>query len=110
VEILGGMRGQPGGNDAFGFYTGIGTRAMLPGVPIYSFYRDDTSDPPVKYYPLGEMADVRQVLMRDWTAAEQVSHGGDTWVVFPMRKVADSDSDSGGSKSGWLGAMYKVVT
>lgn len=108
-EILGGYRGQPGGNDAFGFMLTDSTDAYLPGVPIYCVYRDDTSDPPVLYTPLGEMADVRQVIMKNWTFGQSLFVGGDTWYLFPMRKIADNDSDGGGSKSGWAGVAYKLV-
>ena len=108
VEILGGFRGQPGGNDAFGFLASTTTRAPFFGVPIYCIHRDDNTDPPVHYRPIGSMPDVRQIIIRNWTPEQQVKDG-DTWIVFPVRKIADNDSDTGGSKSGWAGVAYKVV-
>lgn len=79
-QIHGGYRS---GMTARGFGNAIGnlSAGAIPLQSIQAFYRDPSNP---RIYLLGHMPDVRALNIRNFTPAQEVAIGSDTWVVFPV--------------------------
>lgn len=92
----------------FALFRGTRQRGLNPMHPIVPFYWNDvTSD---IHGPLGQLPDVRGVNIRDFAPGEEVTIGGDTWVMFPASRKATSDTESSTNYSKYQGIAYKKVT
>lgn len=107
LHILGGYGGGPLAR-VYSQYRGTLARAMNPLWPIVQFYWNRTTD---NVYPLGMMRDVRGVNIRDFEPGQEITIGGDVWVMFPQVKPT-SDTVPLGSpgQTGFQGIAYKKVT
>ena len=76
---------------------------FTPGYPLPLFYTRSGE----WYGPMGVMDGVRGVNIDQFVPGEQITVGGDTWVVFPLKRKS-GDNDSGGT--GNSGVMYRVNT
>ncbi len=102
IHILGGFRAGllvP----HFGQFAGTVARGLVPMYPILVAYWNRTN---ADITPLGTMQDVRGVSMRNFAAGDEITVGGDTWVVFPSRKRADAVASG---TSVYQGIAYKQV-
>lgn len=105
IHTVGGFRAGPG-VAAWGQFAGTLAAGLLPGYPLNIWYLNRVNGH--TYGPLGAMKDVRGVSIKNFVAGQEVTIGGDTWVVFPSFKKWISGSKSG--TSGHQGIMYKKVT
>jgi len=78
-----------------------GHQAMWELAPRY--YDDSTGD---TYGPMGRVPDVRGMNIKNHVGGDEITQGGDTWVVFPAAKKWSS----GAGTSGYLGIAYKKVS
>lgn len=76
---------------------------FAPGYPIPLFYVASSE----WYGPMGVMEGVRGINIDQFVPGEQVTIGGSTWVVFPIKRKT-GDNTSGGT--GNSGVMYRVNT
>lgn len=100
-KVYGGYRANTMAR-AFGRIGSSNAQGLVPGYPITCFAQTSTSD----LYYLGSMPDVRGINMQYYVAGDEVTIGGDTWVIFPSRQK--SEFNTAGSK--YQGIMYKKVT
>lgn len=89
-----------------GLFAGSVTTGLIPGYPIHLFTLSNFITSGTKARHLGSMADVRGINIRNFSPAQQVEIGGDTWYVFPAR-FRDLTSVEGAT--GYSGIMYKRV-
>lgn len=101
--IMGGFRGGPIAR-AYGRYGGTINSGLLSLYPIGCWYDDRTL---ARFYELGFMPDVRGFNIRNFTVADEVTIGGDVWVLFPTR-YKSSVNPSGTTRN--QGIAYKKVT
>jgi hypothetical protein len=81
--------------------------AFKPLFPIM-IWDLDTSQNPVIYRYLGEMPDISLVNMHAFTPGQEITVGGDTWMVFPwIRKRFEEDNNQESANGG---VAYKKVT
>lgn len=81
--------------------------AFKPLIPINLFYFRETGAPDT-WYPLGRMADVAIVNMKNLTVGQELTVGSDTWKCFPWAKKQYS---AGNVIESWnAGYAYKKVT
>lgn len=105
IHVLGGFRGgllAP----PFGQFAGTVARGLVPGYPIVLWYWNRTNGH--VYGPLGQMPDVRGVSVKNYTAEQQITVGGDTWVVFPSHRRLDGAAASA-AYTNLQGIAYKQV-
>lgn len=76
----------------------------IPLSPLAVFTRDFTND--FAYY-LGEIPDIRLIEIRNFSAAQEVTIGSDTWVIFPQVRRTE---DSVVGRTYYSGVAYKKVT
>jgi len=88
-----------------GQFAGTIARGLVPMYPIVVSYWNRTNDD--VYGPLGVMPDVRGVSIRNFTAAQEITVGGDTWVVFPSYQ---SSTSSAAGFTNYQGIAYKQVS
>lgn len=79
-QIHGGFRAGIGAR-GFGNVVGSFSSGFVPLQSISAYYRDP-SNPRVQL--LGYMPDIRSINVRNFSAAQEVTVGGETWVVFPL--------------------------
>ncbi len=80
--------------------------AYKPLLPIDLFYFREAGTPDI-WYPLGRMADVAIVNMKNLTVGEEITIGSDTWKCFPWAKKQYSVANVIESWNG--GFAYKKV-
>lgn len=102
-QIHGGFRA---GMEARGFANVSGNSAsgVIPMYSIHAYYRDPNN---VRAYLLGYMSDVRALNIRNFEAAEEVTVGSDTWVIFPL---SIRTTAAVANRSLYSGIAYKKVT
>lgn len=102
VTIQGGYKAGPIAQH-FGFLPAGSTSGLVPMYQFALFYLEAAS---TRAYLLGYMPDVRGVNIANFAAAQEVSIGSDTWVVFP-----DSQKSTSGTNASFnRGVAYKKVT
>lgn len=106
IHFAGGFRGGPGQKE-FGDLAGSQANGLAPFYPIVAYHWDRTTDDVVG--PLGQVADVRGCSLRNFAAAEEVTIGSDTWVVFPSYRRSPAPNTVF-NYSGYQGIAYKKVT
>ncbi len=102
-RVHGGFRA---GMDARGFANMIGsiTTGWIPSYSIAAYYKDPSN---ARVYLLGYMPDVRALNIGEFSAAQEVSIGSDTWIMFPMANKTNAAVDFRTLNSG---IMYRKVT
>lgn len=106
IHILGGFRGGPFVT-AFGQFAGTIQRGLVPMYPIVQFYWNRTTGN--FQGPLGQMPDVRGINIKNYANEQEITVGGDTWVVFPSYRRKD-ESTSGANFTMRQGIAYKQVS
>jgi hypothetical protein len=87
-------------------FDGSDLSGHLPMYPIVSAYwRRGTND---LYGPMGYMKDVRGVSIRNYVPGQELTIGGDTWMIFPSYRKWVSGSHS--NFSDHQAIAYKKVT
>lgn len=81
LACMGGSRGGWWGY-ALGWMPMVRLNAYKPFTPIPVFYRDVSASPDT-WILLGHQSDVMIVNMRHFNPGDEITVGGDTWVVFP---------------------------
>ena len=89
----------------FGQFAGTVQRGLVPMYPVVVAYWNRTNND--VYGPLGAMQDVRGVSIKDFVAGQEITFGGDTWVVFPSHRRQDSGATAGFTAR--QGIAYKQV-
>jgi hypothetical protein len=79
ARLVGGARGGPVAR-GFGRFQTRNTKGLMPGYPILTWYYNTTNG---EVQPLGWMKDVRGVNMEFLSPGDELTVGGETWVVFP---------------------------
>lgn len=82
--MQGGFRAGPTAT-MFGRFQGTLLTGLLPAYSIPIFYQDPSNTS--RYYPVGNMPDVRGIKMDAFVGGQEVSIGTDTWVVFPSKAL-----------------------
>ena len=104
-HFVGGHRGGPWAR-VLSRFEGSDLSGHLPMYPIGSMYwRRGNSD---AYGPMGVMKDVRGVSIRDYVGGQELTIGGDTWVIFPVR-TKWSGSGAHTSTTDYQGIAYKKI-
>lgn len=101
--VFGGARSGPVAH-ALGQGRSDVSTGHVPLVPMSLFVRDFTND---YVYYLGELPDVRHVDMRNFSAAQEVTIGSDTWVLFPQVRRTETNVVG---RTFYSGFAYKKVT
>ena len=104
IHILGGFRAGPHVT-GWGQYAGTVARGLVPLYPIVQYYWDRTANQ--VYGPLGSMPDVRGISIRNFSAEQEITIGGDTWVVFPARRRSEAGNQI--AYTNYQGIAYKQV-
>jgi hypothetical protein len=103
-NIQGGFRAGPVAS-AFARFTSSPTTGLSAMYPINLFY--DGGGSPRAWYPLGYMGDVRGIDTLNYSEAQEITVGADTWTVFPVT-YKPAVSASGACRT--MGVAYKKVT
>lgn len=103
AHLLGGFRGGPVAR-AWGGFQGSNEIGFIPMYPINAWHFDDPNN---RLRLLGTMADVRGVHIKNFSPGQEVTVGGDTWVLFPSGKRT---SDNVANRTYFQGIAYKKVT
>lgn len=101
--VIGGFRSGPIAR-AFGRFGGVINNGLLSLYPIGCWYDDRSL---ARFYELGHMPDVRGCNVKNFTVADEITIGGDVWVLFPTR-YKSSVSATGSTRN--QGIAYKKVT
>ena len=106
IKFEGGFRSVP----EWGVFHGNVASGLLPGYPIVSFHRDVLGGSPTNDIqgPLGRMKDVRGMSIRNYEPGDEITIGGDTWVIFPTFKKWPG-SGALTATSGNQGIVYKKI-
>lgn len=92
VRTPGGFRGNMIAR-SFSWIRSNSANAFVPMVPIAAFYYDTTPSPD-DLYLLGFQPDVRALNIAAFSAAQEITIGAETWIVFPtVRKQNLSVTD-----------------
>jgi hypothetical protein len=102
VQVHGGYRCGMAAR-GFGNVVGSGSLGYVGLWPIEAFYRDPSN--PRVYY-MGFMPDVRVVNVRNFSPAQEVAVGSDTWVVFPQSLRT---TENVANRSAYSGVAYRKV-
>lgn len=102
VFIHGGFRSGLIAN-SFARFSASATNGLLPMYPIQLFYRNSTN-----VYPIGYQKDVRGVNIKNFSPADEITVGGDTWVLFPTLLKGSTAGTTGASRN--QGIAYRKVT
>jgi hypothetical protein len=103
-NIQGGFRGGPVAA-AFARFTSSPTTGLSAMYPVNLFY--DGAGSPRQWYPLGYMGDVRGIDTLNYSEAQEITVGADTWVVFPVT-YKPAVAALGACRT--MGVAYKKVT
>jgi hypothetical protein len=105
VHLMGGFRAGPSVLQWGMFYGNIAS-GLLPGYPITIFHRDVLGGSPTNDIegPLGRMKDVRGMSIKNYAGGDEITIGGDTWVIFPQYTKG-----AGANTSGNQGIIYKKI-
>lgn len=105
VHFTGGFRAGPGATE-WGIHYGNVASGLLPGYPIAPFYWNRVDDS--VYGPMGFMKDARGMSIRNYSPGEEITVGGDTWIIFPTyAKWPGSGALT--NTSGHQGMIFKKV-
>lgn len=105
VPVVGGVRNAP--YEIEFIQADISSaQAFIPFTPIPIFYLD-TSTTPDHMYLLGYAPDVRIVNNKNYVDGQEITFGGDTWIVFPQIRKAFSGLDE--EQSSNFGFAYKKL-
>lgn len=104
--LQGGYRGGPVAR-AFGRFAADSEKGLMPGYPITVFYRDNVPTTETVEY-LGKMKDVRGVSIEHYVSGQEITIGGDVWIIFSssVKWVSGALTNT----TGYQGIMYKKVT
>ncbi len=106
-HFFGGFRAGPYARPLSRFMAATDLSGHMPLYPIVGFYWDrSTGD---VYGPMGYMKDVRGCSLRNLVGGDELTIGGDTWIVFPTR-ARWTGSGAHTSTSDYQGIAYKKVT
>jgi len=102
--IQGGFRGGP---VAFPFakWGNTPSQGLVPLTPIWCFYTKDGGAGDDRCYPLGFMRDTRAININSYSGGDQISVGGDTWILFPSEQKGTNT----GASTGNQGIAYKLI-
>lgn len=103
-NIQGGFRAGPVAS-AFARFTSSPTTGLSAMYPINLFY--DGAGSPRQWYPLGYMGDVRGIDTLNYSEAQEITVGADTWIVFPVT-YKPAVASLGACRT--MGVAYKKVT
>jgi len=110
TQFLGGFRAGTH-TMPFGQFAGTINLGLVPSYPVVVYHWDrdvsTTSLQPQSIAAMGSMKDLRGIMMKNFTARQEVVIGSDTWVLFPTNNLY-SGTLSG--TSGYQGIMYKQST
>jgi hypothetical protein len=84
----------------FGVLDSSGTTTYIPGSPIPVIAKDPTYVDPEHWYWMGTMPLIYVGSMLNFTPAQQVTIGSETWRVFPITRQATSPADTEFSGNG----------
>lgn len=105
-NIQGGFRAGPVAATFARFMTSP-TTGLTAMYPINLYYDRGLVSSVRQWYPLGYMADVRGIDMTNYSEAQELTVGADTWIAFPASyKIAVSSTNA--TKN--TGVAYKKVT
>jgi hypothetical protein len=104
--LQGGFRGGPIAR-GFGRFSADSEKGLMPGYPITVFYRDNVPATETVQY-LGKMKDVRGVSIEHFVSGDEITIGGDTWIIFSssIKWISGVLTNT----TGYQGIMYKKVT
>lgn len=104
--VVGGWRGSFWGR-WLAWISYSSPNAYKPFVPIPVVYYDRAAAPDTWRW-IGEQPDVAVMNMRAFTAGQEVTIGGDTWMVFPLVRKQYLQVDT---EESWMAGMaYKKIT
>jgi hypothetical protein len=104
IHFYGGFRAGPG-TSQWGVFHGNVASGLLPGYPINVWYNNITTGDSAG--PMGRMKDVRGISLKDYVGADEVTVGGDTWILFPTFRRGDTGSLT--NTCGHQGIAYKKI-
>ncbi len=103
-ELLqGGFRGGPVALE-MGRFRGTALAGNVPMYSIPAWHRNTSLN---RVYPLGVVPDIRALNIRGFQPKEEVTIGGDTWVIFPFALRTEDDISQ---RTFYSGLAYKKVT
>lgn len=103
-ELLqGGFRGGPVAVP-MGVFSGSALTGNVPMYSILAWHNDTDTD---RVRPVGVLPNVRALNIRSFEPEEEVSIGGDTWVVFPMGNRTEANV---AGRTYYSGIAHKKVT
>lgn len=102
IHLVGGFRAGPQAV-MFGQFAGSITNSLIPAYPLVHYHWNRTTG---RFAVIGQMKEIRGILMTNFTAEDTVVIGSDTWHIFPSRRLY-SGSGSLTNTSGYQGIMYK---
>lgn len=105
-NIQGGFRAGPVAA-TFGRFQTSQTTGLTAMYPINVYYDRGVVSSARQWYPLGYMADVRATDMTNYSEAQELTVGADTWVVFP---ASYKTATLAASSTAFTGIAYKKVT
>ena len=110
IHLPGGFRGGFGALN-WGVFPGDIAAGLLPGYPITIMHKDVLGGSPTNDFegPLGRMPDVRGMNIKNYAGGDELTIGGDTWVIFPAYKKG-TDSGTQFATTGYQGIIYKKIT
>jgi hypothetical protein len=89
----------------FSRHGGSSEKGLLPGSPIGVVHWNRTTNDVAG--PLLILPQVRSVMMEFFAAAEEITIGAETWVIFPQRRKSTSGGSSSANSSGYAGIAYR---
>jgi hypothetical protein len=109
VHLPGGFRGGFGVLN-WGIFPGDIAAGLLPGYPVVIMHKDVLGGSATNDFegPLGRMKDVRGMSIENYAGGDELTIGGDTWIIFPSYKKWVSGGVSG--TTGYQGIIYKKIT
>lgn len=109
LGVLGGFRAGTHATP-FGQFIGTINMGLIASYPIVSYHIDrdisGVSTTVSDMTPVGTMVDIRGILLTNFQPQQEVDIDGDTWVLFPTRKIWPG-SGSLINTSGYQGIMIK---